>query len=554
MPRRSRRGLVIGITAGVAVMLVLAGLGSYVLVSGFGEPSKPHAGKASASEQRAGALRDGGRLTTTIMDSGLLDSLMPAAIQATQGYSLLHALYTGLVRLDPKTSKPVNVIADKVSTTDAATWTIKIRKGWTFDNGEPVDAAAFIRSWSYAANGTNESPAAYQFSHIKGYSTLSAGGSSDATLSGLEAIDRYTVRVSLDEPNAWFGYALAEPAFMPMAKACQEDPSACKTAPIGDGPFRLEGSWGPNEDLTLTRNHSYHGAKAHLDSIVFKTLSDPEAGYAAFGRGEVGLLQSIPPSRYSSARARYGARLVRHPSLAAYYLGFPAQDKRFADKRVRVAFSKALDRKAVSAAAGAGASPLTSFVPPGVVGAPAEDSCGNCVSDPDKAKALLAETGWKTGAKITLYAPSSAERAPLETICRQLKRHLGVDCSLSTSMSASDFYPKLSAGTFDGPFRMAWLGDTPTADQYLGMFGGPAAVNFGYHNSSVDAAVSAGAEAASPAVAAKEYRSAWSTLNADMPAAPLWRTTDVALVGAGLGGVTLDPYGAVDLAAVGHLA
>jgi ABC-type transport system substrate-binding protein len=535
----------------VVVVLLVLGVVGLASLAGGGKPNPTASGSA-----KPGKLVNGGTVTTTL-DPDLTTGIMPADAGDTDGYSMVDALYTGLEKFDPKTGKPVKVIADSVTTSDSKTWTIKIKPGWTFDNGEQVDANAFIRSWSYGATSTNEAYAGYLFSHLAGYPDLAGSTPKGSTLRGLSAPDQYTLRVTLTAPYAWFEYDLGLPAYMPMAKACTDDVTGCQSKAIGDGAFKQDGTWQKGGTLTLVRNDKYHGTKAHLDKLVFQSATEPDKSIVGFQSGVFDVVPEVTGSYFTQLKASNPKQLISRPSLLVYYIAFPTYVKAFSDKRVREAFSEALNRQQLASAAG-NATPLTSFVPSGLPGAPAADSCAHCKSNVDDAKKLLAAAKFPTNQPVQLSVPSSSASttlAPLQAACQQLTTNLGVQCSINTSLNTSAYYDAAQAHKMTGPFRLPWLGDIPTAEEYLSQqFSSKGTYNyFGYANANVDKAISAGDGAATPDAAATAYQPAWQQLDDDMPAIPLFQAQQTAAQSAKVTGVTLDPIGAINFAAVGRL-
>ena len=99
----------------------------------------------------------------------------------------------GSKRYDPKTGKAKNMIAEKIETTDSQNFTVTIKNGWTFSNGEKVTAKSFVDAWNYGASLKNNQKNAYFFGYIDGYDKVHPedGGKPTAdTLSGLK-VDRH---------------------------------------------------------------------------------------------------------------------------------------------------------------------------------------------------------------------------------------------------------------------------------------------------------------------------------------------------------------------------
>ena len=102
------------------------------------------------------------------------NSLVPTNTYETEGGQVINALFTGLTKLDAD-NKVVNAMAESIETKDNKVWTIKLKSGYTFHNGEKVTAQSFIDAWNYGANQTNAQQTNPLFSHIQGYSDLNPG-------------------------------------------------------------------------------------------------------------------------------------------------------------------------------------------------------------------------------------------------------------------------------------------------------------------------------------------------------------------------------------------
>src|SRR5688572_5190310 len=94
--------------------------------------------------------------------------LIPTNTSETSGSQVLAALFSPLVDFD-SANKPYEVAAEKVETTDNKVWTIKLKDGYTFHNGEKVVADNYIDAWNYGAYGPNAQDNNYFFDKIEGY-------------------------------------------------------------------------------------------------------------------------------------------------------------------------------------------------------------------------------------------------------------------------------------------------------------------------------------------------------------------------------------------------
>ena len=208
--------------AAVTMMVVLtgysAGGSTAAEVDGAGEPITVHL----ALSQDVGTMLP--------MDSNVDDNI-----------AVLDVVYDGLVRYDPATTEPHPYVAESIDTTDNVVWTITIKPDLTFQNGEPVDAAAFARAWNYAAYGPNAMANNYFFERIEGYDAMQGETDDDGnvtvepeadTLSGLTVVDDLTLEVTLTGPFSGFSTMLGYTGFFPVAQACLDDIETCAVQPL----------------------------------------------------------------------------------------------------------------------------------------------------------------------------------------------------------------------------------------------------------------------------------------------------------------------------------
>jgi peptide/nickel transport system substrate-binding protein len=468
--------------------------------------------------------------------SGEPEHLMPGNTNESEGGAVLRALYDTLVDYNPQDGKPVMKVAESIESTDQKVWTIKIKTGWKFHNGEPVNADAFLRGWNYAAYGPNAQGNSYFHDRIVGYADLQSTdpdgeGPKKAPepkakeMSGLKKIDENTIEVTLTEPFASFPTMLGYIAFAPVAQACIDDAKACEEAPIGNGPFKIEGKWEHDVQIKLVRNDDYPGEKAKVDRLTFKIYADLDTGYADFQAGNLDILDTVPPEKYTEAKQQYGDQIIEQPSSSFTYVGLPLKVPAFADPRVRQALSMAIDRQAIVDAVFNGRfTPAKSVVSPLVPGS-REDACAACTYDVAKAKELLAQAGGWKGGKIQLWFNAGAGHDKwMQAVGNQLKANLGIDYQLKGDLQFAEYLGVADEKKFTGPFRLGWIMDYPSPENYLKPLYGTSASsnNTGYTNKEFDALVVKGDNAKSVDEAITFYQQAEDIVLKDMPVIPMW--------------------------------
>lgn len=472
--------------------------------------------------------------------------LLPSAGDDEPSIYVIRQLYRGLSKYNADTGAPELDLAESIESTDNKLWTIKLKSGYTFDNGEPVNADAFIRAWNYTAYGPNAQNNSYFMSRIAGIDDLAstdpdgdgpkvAPEPKAKELSGLKKVDDNTFTVELTSPFSGFPAIVGYSGFFPMAEACLKDTKTCNETPIGNGPYKIDGAWQHNVGINLVRSDSWAGAeKGKADKLAYRIFADVDAGYAAFQSNELDVMYTIPPARYKDAKATYGERMFEKPGDSFTYVGMPLYNENFKDKRVRQAFSMAIDRQSIIDAVFDGRySPATGVVAPTFDGYRA-DACKYCKQDVEKAKALLAEAGGWKGGKLTLWANAGAGHDKwLQAFGDQVKAAFGIDYELKVNLQFPEYLATADAKKFTGPFRLGWGPDYPVMETYLKpLYGtGGSSNNSTYANAQFDELVNQGDGATDLKAAIPFYQQAEDMIVEDLPVIPMWFNKIAAVYG-----------------------
>ena len=113
---------------------------------------------------------------------------------------VLSTLYTGILSIDPETKEQILGTAESIDSPDGKVWTITLKPDQKFQNGEPVDAASYLRAWNYSAYGPNATQTGFFFSPVEGYDDLQGEKPKAKEMSGLKAVDDLTIEITLSEP------------------------------------------------------------------------------------------------------------------------------------------------------------------------------------------------------------------------------------------------------------------------------------------------------------------------------------------------------------------
>ena len=493
--------------------------------------------------------------------------LVPGNTTESEGSQVLEALFTGLVEYDTDGSlTDYTGVAESIESEDNTTWTITLKDGWTFHDGTPVTAQSFVDAWNYTAYSPNAQGNSYFFSNIVGYDQVQAptddagepaGDPPAQEMSGLAVVDDSSFTVTLNEAFAQFPVTLGYQAFFPLPESFFADPEAGGTTPVGNGPFQADGEFVQGQGFTVSRYEDFGGEQpAVADSVEFRVYTDINTAYTDVQAGNLDILPDTPPDVLTSAPDEFGERFVEAPSSSFTYVGFPTYDPRFADKRVRQAFSMAIDREAISEAIFNGSRVAADDAIAPVVTGYREGACQYCTFDADAANALLDEAGFDRTQPIELWFNAGAGHDEwVQAVGNQLRDNLGIaDYTLRGDLEFAEYLPTGDEQGFTGPFRLGWSMDYPSAQNYLEPLHSTSALppsgsnSAFYSNPAFDTLVDQGNAAATEEEAIALYQQADDLLLEDMPIAPMFFDVEQLVHSENVSDVVIDVFGNVEVA------
>ena len=398
-------------------------------------------------------------------------TLDPALVTDAYGGTIVRQLFDGLVQFDANL-KPIPALAEFwEASRDGRTWTFALRQGVKFHNGREVTAQDVVYSFTRLLNSTKPLPVAELFQHIQGAKEFREGNA--PSVRGLQAQDRYTLRMVLEEPLAPLltVLGLGNAAVVPQEEV--EKPGGdFGHAPVGTGPFKFV-RWQPNQEIVVAANDYYYEGRPFLDAVVFKIIvgAKLEETFTEFLKGN--LEETVIPSgKLAEVRVNPQYRQYQHfrkPTLSLLYLGFNTQMKPFDDRRVRQAFNYAVNIEViVREIARLGHVPAVGALPPWLPGY--DPDLQRYGYNPGKARELLAEAGYPNGLGfpvVQLCSNQQAEstKAELAAYLRYLA-DIGVQVEIHFTPDWRAFRARLEQGRCP-MFRLVWLADIPDPDNVL---------------------------------------------------------------------------------------
>jgi oligopeptide transport system substrate-binding protein len=494
--------------------------------------------------------------------------LVPGNTNESEGSQVIEPLWTGLIEYNTETSEPEYTgVAESIESEDNTTWTVTLKDGWTFHDGTPVTAQSFVDAWNYTSLSTNAQGNSYFFGSIEGYDALQAE-TDDAgnviaeptatEMTGLEVVDDLTFTVTLTAPYAQWPTTTGYNAFMPLPEAFFEDPDAFGEQPIGNGPFQAEEPFVEGQGVTLTRYDDYGGDEpANADAVEIRVYTDVNTAYTDVQAGNLDIVDDIPPDAIGSVEDEFGERFIEREQGDITYLWFPLYNERFADPRVRQAFSLAIDRQAIIDAVFNGTRAAAgSFISP-VVNGSRPDACQYCEADPERANELLDEAGFDRSEPLELWFNAGAGHDEwMQAVGNQLRENLGIEYSLRGDLEFAQYLPLLDEQGATGPFRLGWVMDYPTPENFLGptfttAAQPPVGSNSGfYSNTEFDALIEEGNSADTEEAAIEAYQQAEDIILEELPALPMWFGLTQSVHSENVTNVVIDAFGQIKTAEV----
>lgn len=458
------------------------------------------------------------------------NALQPSNTMEAYGSVVIDSLFTGLVHYD----KQGNITYENAEsvTPDKANkvWTVKLKSGWKFHNGEAVTAKSYVDAWNWAADPANGQQNSGWYRDIVGYDKVhpEKGKAKSKAMEGLKVVDDNTFTITLNTGIPYYAYKLVYAPFYPMPSAALKDPKKYGEAPVGNGPYKFK-SWDHKKSVQVTAWSGYKGAnKPKNGGINFKAYTTPQAAYNDLRSDNVDTMPLIPDSELANFKQDFGDRAIEQDFSAINTVNPAFYSKAFKDVDVKViqGLSMAIDRDTIAKTTFAGTrESATGWVAKGVKGYKA-GACGEfCKFNPKKAKQFVKDGGGVPGNKISIqYNADQPHKGWVTAVCNSITKSTGVECVGDPKTDFQADTEVRDKKQVKAMYRSGWVLDYPFNGNFLAdLYGtGVDGNKGGFSDKKFDELTKKADAAKTIDESAKLYQEAEKRLAETFPGIPLW--------------------------------
>jgi oligopeptide transport system substrate-binding protein len=459
----------------------------------------------------------------------------PALVQDGPTIEVLMHIFDGLVQWTTE-NKLAPALAERWEVSkDGRTFTFHLRPGVKFHNGRELRASDFAYSINRALQPETRSTVAMTYlNDIVGAADVAAGRVKETK--GLSAPDDRTLKITIDAPKAYFLAKLTYPTAYAVCREAIEEKGRRldETNLVGTGPFRLT-AYRRGGQIVLERNPEYFEGAPMLARIERAVVLDAGTRHAMFENGQLDIVDVTMADLEQDRKVpELSSQLRYFPRPAIYYAALNQRAfAPFKDRRVRQAFSHAVDRERICQTVLLGVMQKASgIIPPGVPGY--DPKFAGLPYDVGKAKQLLAAAGYPDGQGFPSLTLTFRERVPdikrvCEAMAEMLRTNLGLNVTLR-ELEWGKFLEERNRGTMPFYF-LRWAADYLDPQNFTSvMLHSKAPENtLGYSNPEFDRLCDQGDVEQDPAKRIALYRRAQAVVVEDAPWLPTYFQKDVEL-------------------------
>jgi peptide/nickel transport system substrate-binding protein len=316
---------------------------------------------------------------------GDVSSFIPNITSDAASHEIGGMVYSGLLKRD----RELNFVGDLAQSWEFSKscldLTFHLRKDAAWHDGKPVTAADVL--FTYETMIHPKTPTAYKEDFL--------------AIKSAEAPDPYTIRLQYKQVYAtaldsWEMWVLPKHLLGSYVRDGKLREAPQNRLPVGSGPYRFQ-EWKSGEKIVLVANPRFYDGPPYLSRLVYRIIPSQATIFLELKARGVDMtnltaIQYTRQTDYPAFRKAYTK--YRYAGNSYTYFGFNLKDPRFADRRVRQAFAHAINKQDLidGVVLGLGQEATGPYRP----GTWAHSGkVRRYPYDPARARALLAEAGWK---------------------------------------------------------------------------------------------------------------------------------------------------------------
>ncbi|MDR1832740.1 MAG: ABC transporter substrate-binding protein [Fusobacteriaceae bacterium] len=320
----------------------------------------------------------------------------------------IQLMYESLLELDADLKlKPS--LAEKWERIDALSAVFYLKKGVKFHNGDEMTSEDVVFSLE---RGKVSPQCKFEFD----------------SFDKIEAIDKYTVKVTTKEPfGVLFDNVASTHGGIINKRAYLENGEDTITKAVGTGPYKLK-DWFAGDRITFEAFDGYWGDPVKIKKITIRTIPEQANRTIALETGEADMSFDISLQDKDAILANKKLVLMEVESPSEWYLGFDQTNPRYQNKKLRQAIACAVDNKVFvdtvfRGSAVAATSPLPKACPDHI-------DVDTWEYNPERAKELLKEAGYPNGLDIELWVNDDQTRIDICVIMQDALKAIGINAEI----------------------------------------------------------------------------------------------------------------------------
>lgn len=323
-----------------------------------------------------------------------ISTLDPHMHSQTVNTYVNYAICDDLFIKDPKTMEIRPNLAESWKNINDTTWEFKLRKGVKFHNGDPFNANCVKYSIERVLDPKQKSP---QRGNM-------------ATITRLEVLDEYTVRIITTKPDPVLLHKLSRFQMINPLYVTKVGDAHYSNHPMGTGPYKFV-EWVKGDRVVLEANENYWKFTPAVKTVIFRMIPETATQIAELLSGGVDIIKPVPPDQIPVIEKSGKAYISKSPILRVAFVVLDANGyggpTPLQNIKVRQALNHAVNvdliikhiLKGLALRTATGLNPIAFGF---------DKTIKPYDYDPEKAKQLLKEAGYPNGFTMNFYSHSGS--------------------------------------------------------------------------------------------------------------------------------------------------